>query len=163
VALEKQQEVVAVAHPDRAGAARAIVRPCWDRYRAVHLPDVLGWQAWPELTERKPRPRLYEGAMNASLILADGTTWSGTAFGARGSVAGEVVFNTGMVGYPECLTDPSYAGQILALTYPLVGNYGVPEQETTRLNRFFESERIQVAGLVVSEHSTRASHWNSRN
>jgi len=100
--------------------------------------------------------------MDATLILEDGTTFSGTAFGWPGSVAGEVVFNTGMVGYNECLTDPSYAGQILALTYPLVGNYGVPEVETGRLNRFFESDRVRISGLVVAEHCQAPSHWNAR-
>jgi carbamoyl-phosphate synthase small subunit len=91
------------------------------------------------------------------LQLEDGTVLRGTHFGWRGSVAGEVVFNTGMVGYPECLTDPSYAGQILILTYPLIGNYGVPGPEADCL----ESERIQVAGLVVVEECTAANHWNS--
>ncbi len=84
----------------------------------------------------------------------------GTAFGADTPVAGEVVFNTGMVGYPESLTDPSYAGQILVLTYPLVGNYGVPpyHQDQFGLPAGFESGRIQAAGLVVWEHSERYSH-----
>src|SRR5262245_33833950 len=67
-----------------------------------------------------------------------------------------------MVGYPETFTDPSYAGQIIVLTYPLIGNYGVPEAEAQRLNRAFESEKVQIAGLVVSENCVRASHWNSR-
>lgn len=99
--------------------------------------------------------------MHAVLVLEDGTTWPGLAFGATTSVAGEVVFNTGMVGYPETFTDPSYAGQILVLTYPLIGNYGVPDAEQTRLNRSFESAKIQLSGIVVSEHCARASHWNS--
>jgi carbamoyl-phosphate synthase small subunit len=73
-----------------------------------------------------------------------------------------VVFNTGIVGYPESLTDPSYAGQILVLTYPLVGNYGVPERPTRRLNDLFESDKIQIVALVVSEHCVQASHWNGR-
>ena len=94
------------------------------------------------------------------LRLEDGSVFDGVAFGASGAVAGEVVFNTGMVGYPESLTDPSYAGQILVLTYPLVGNYGVPafERDAFGLPRGFESERIQAAGLVVWEHSERYSH-----
>src|SRR5256886_17169557 len=71
-------------------------------------------------------------------------------FGYSGTTFGEAVFNTGMVGYTESLTDPSYSGQILALTYPLVGNYGVPEA--------FESSKIQVAGLVVSELAAEYSH-----
>ncbi len=94
------------------------------------------------------------------LRLEDGTVLEGLAFGAQHPVAGEVVFNTGMVGYPESLTDPSYAGQILVLTYPLVGNYGVPAATRDRhgLPVGFESERIQAAGLVVWEHSERYSH-----
>ncbi|HEY4513754.1 MAG TPA: glutamine-hydrolyzing carbamoyl-phosphate synthase small subunit [Candidatus Paceibacterota bacterium] len=86
------------------------------------------------------------------LILKDGSQYEGKSFGASVSVAGEVVFNTGMVGYVESLTDPSYSGQILVLTYPLIGNYGVPDK------KYFESKKIQVAGLVVSEYSENYSH-----
>ena len=95
------------------------------------------------------------------LVLEDGSEFEGTAFGAEQSVAGEVVFNTGMVGYPESLTDPSYAGQILILTYPLVGNYGVPPYrlDDAGLPVGFESERIQASGLIVWEHSERYSHY----
>lgn len=91
----------------------------------------------------------------AKLILEDQTVIDGFSFGFSGSAAGEVVFNTGMVGYPEALTDPSYAGQILVLTYPLIGNYGVPKVAT------LESERIRVAGLVVGEHSTAYHHHSA--
>jgi carbamoyl-phosphate synthase small subunit len=75
---------------------------------------------------------------------------------------GEVVFNTGMVGYPEALTDPSYRGQILVLTYPLIGNYGVPDQSLTDeygLPTFFESNSIHISGLIVSSYSWQHSHW----
>jgi carbamoyl-phosphate synthase small subunit len=96
--------------------------------------------------------------MGACLILEDGSVYAGEPFGWRGSAAGEVVFNTGMVGYPECFTDPSYSGQILVLTYPLIGNYGVPADEPVRLKRSFESERIHIAGLVAMEHCAEASH-----
>ncbi len=99
---------------------------------------------------------------NAQLLLEDGSVFEGRAFGFPKSVAGEVVFNTGMVGYPEALTDPSYKGQILVLTYPLIGNYGVPGNHcANNLQLPFESERIQIAGLVVSEVSLRYSHWNA--
>lgn len=99
--------------------------------------------------------------MTAKLILEDGSIFSGKEFGRTESVAGEVVFNTGMVGYPECFTDPSYEGQILILTYPLIGNYGVPaqEQKNSLLELNFESDRIHIAGLVVSEYSKDFSHW----
>lgn len=86
------------------------------------------------------------------LYLKDGTVIEGKSFGAERSVTGEVVFNTGMVGYPESLTDPSYAGQILVLTYPLVGNYGIPDK------KFLESQKIQITGLIVSEYSETYSH-----
>ncbi len=89
------------------------------------------------------------------LILEDGTIFEGTSFGHPGASAGEVVFSTGMVGYPESLTDPSYAGQLLALTYPLVGNYGVPEQ------RFWEDDRMHVSGLIVSDYIDIPSHAQS--
>src|SRR5437879_6415447 len=98
----------------------------------------------------------------ARLVLEDGTTIAGRLHGFPRSVAGEIVFNTGMVGYPESLTDPSYAGQILVLTYPLVGNYGVPEWAAADGGDSFESEKIQATALVVSEHCRADSHWNSR-
>ncbi|MDR2424030.1 MAG: glutamine-hydrolyzing carbamoyl-phosphate synthase small subunit [Prevotellaceae bacterium] len=97
------------------------------------------------------------------LVLEDGTKFTGTAFGNSSSASGEVVFNTAMVGYPESLTDPSYLGQILVATYPLIGNYGVPEDSMSEgLSLFFESEKIQVSGLVVSDYSDEHSHWNSK-
>ncbi|HIH29199.1 MAG TPA: glutamine-hydrolyzing carbamoyl-phosphate synthase small subunit [Thermoplasmata archaeon] len=99
----------------------------------------------------------------AKLILKDGSVFSGYSFGASGSVSGEVVFNTGMVGYPETLTDPSYKGQIITMTYPLIGNYGVPGDERDNgLLRFFESERIQAEGIVISDYSEMFHHWNAK-
>ena len=92
----------------------------------------------------------------ARLVLEDGTAIAGRLHGFPKSVAGEIVFNTGMVGYPEALTDPSYSGQILVLTYPLIGNYGVPARNGSDLS--FESGRIQVAGLIVSELAQGYSH-----
>jgi carbamoyl-phosphate synthase small subunit len=96
------------------------------------------------------------------LLLEDGSVFTGRSFGYPAAVAGEVVFNTGMVGYPEALTDPSYKGQVLALTYPLIGNYGVPEDHSPgSLDATFESRKIQVTGLVVSEATVNYSHWNA--
>ncbi|MFZ1292892.1 MAG: glutamine-hydrolyzing carbamoyl-phosphate synthase small subunit [Pseudomonadales bacterium] len=93
------------------------------------------------------------------LVLEDGTRLAGQGFGARAPVVGEVVFNTGMTGYVEALTDPSYRGQILVLTYPLAGNYGVPSARTPgSLDRPFESDRIQVQGLVVQNYVADYSH-----
>lgn len=97
------------------------------------------------------------------LILEDGSIFHGYSFGSKKAVTGEVVFNTGMVGYPESLTDPSYRGQILALTYPLIGNYGIPENETEdNLSKYFESNRIQVQGLIITDYSEAYSHWNAK-
>jgi carbamoyl-phosphate synthase small subunit len=101
---------------------------------------------------------------DARLILHDGTSVEGYSFGYRKAIAGEVVFNTAMSGYPESLTDPSYQGQILVLTYPLIGNYGVPPMIREHdLLKFYESEKIHVAGLIISEYSFESSHWNAWN
>ncbi|QLL33783.1 hypothetical protein HG536_0F01080 [Torulaspora globosa] len=99
-----------------------------------------------------------------ALELKDGTSLLGYSFGAEKSAAGELVFQTGMVGYPESITDPSYEGQILVITFPLVGNYGVPDRQLADeivegLPRYFESNRIHVAGLVISHYTEQYSHW----
>jgi carbamoyl-phosphate synthase small subunit len=100
--------------------------------------------------------------MQARLVLEDGSSYEGYSFGFVGPSAGEVVFNTGMVGYPESLTDPSYRGQILVLTYPLIGNYGIPDDTIAEgLPTHFESDRIQVSGLIVSDYSKVYSHWSA--
>ena len=101
---------------------------------------------------------------NAKLVLEDGSVFYGFSFASESSVSGEVVFSTGMVGYPESLTDPSYKGQILCLTYPLVGNYGIPSNETDKfgLQKNFESYKIHVQGLVISDYSFDYSHWNAK-
>uniref|UniRef100_A0A8C7HRU6 Carbamoyl-phosphate synthase 1 n=1 Tax=Oncorhynchus kisutch TaxID=8019 RepID=A0A8C7HRU6_ONCKI len=107
---------------------------------------------------------LSSPAQIAHLVLEDGTRMKGFSFGDERSAAGELVFNTGLVGYPEALTDPSYRGQILTLTYPIVGNYGVPntqELDELGLRRNIESDRIQVSGLLVQDYSHEYSHWNS--
>ncbi len=97
------------------------------------------------------------------LVLEDGTEFIGKSFGFNKSVAGEVVFNTSMTGYPENLSDPSYTGQILVATYPLIGNYGVPEEETEDgLLKYFESDRMRISALVISDYSFAYSHWNSK-
>lgn len=97
------------------------------------------------------------------LILEDGSEFSGYSFGAERSVSGEVVFNTAMVGYTESLTDPSYRGQILVLTYPLIGNYGVPgKQQQNDLFSFYESYALHISGLIVSDYTSEYSHWNAQ-
>lgn len=103
-------------------------------------------------------------SLSASLVLEDGTRLKGYSFGHGKSTSGEVVFNTGLTGYPEALTDPSYRGQILTLTYPIVGNYGVPsttERDKYGLLKHVESENIQVSGLLVQDYSHNYSHWNA--
>lgn len=97
------------------------------------------------------------------LLLDDGTVFHGKSFGFEKPVAGEVVFNTAMTGYPESLTDPSYAGQLMTLTYPLVGNYGVPPftLEPDGLATFMESEHIHAEAIIVSDYSENYSHWNA--
>lgn len=98
----------------------------------------------------------------ASLVLENGTVFQGYSFGSDTSISGEVVFNTGMMGYPESLTDPSYKGQILTLTYPLIGNYGIPDKSKENgLLSNFESDRIHVQGLVISDYSEDYFHWNA--
>ncbi|MCW4054643.1 MAG: glutamine-hydrolyzing carbamoyl-phosphate synthase small subunit [Candidatus Bathyarchaeota archaeon] len=108
----------------------------------------------PELNSNKKK--------KAILLFENGTFFVGKGFGARGKTSGEVVFSTSMVGYPEALTDPSYKGQILTLTYPLVGNYGVPPYDlNSGLPLHFESDRIQVQGLVIHELCHNPYHWAS--
>ena len=101
---------------------------------------------------------------DAKLILDDGSVFNGWSFGAEKNTVGEVVFNTAMMGYPESLTDPSYAGQILVTTFPLIGNYGVPDTglDSNGLPLFMESDRIHAKALVVADYSEQYSHWNAK-
>ena len=110
---------------------------------------------------------------DVTLVLSDGTVFKGKSFGYEKNIAGEVVFNTAMMGYPESLTDPSYAGQMMTLTYPLVGNYGVPPftfcgkesmggGEKALLPDFMESDRIYASAIIVADYSEQYSHWNAK-
>ncbi|KAJ1987331.1 Carbamoyl-phosphate synthase [Coemansia spiralis] len=134
----------------------AIIPPCTAAV-ATHGPNC-GAKMPEELAATAHTPTV------ASLILKDGTVLQGHSFGAElKSVSGECVFQTGMVGYPESLTDPSYRGQILVLTYPLIGNYGVPSHDEVDpllndLPAYFESNQIHIAGLVVGQASAEFSH-----
>ncbi len=124
---------------------KSIIRP---------LQQILPWQIDAN------RSIIYGESMD--LILEDGSVFSGKNFGHKGSVAGEVVFNTGMVGYPETMTDPSYTGQILVFTYPLVGNYGIPSQQSIdNLKVYFESGKIHLKGIVITSLTREYSHWNA--
>lgn len=100
---------------------------------------------------------------NVTLILSDGTKFHGQSFGYEQPVAGEVVFNTAMMGYPESLTDPSYAGQLLTMTFPLVGNYGVPPFtiEKSGIPTFMESDKIYASAIIVNDYTEQYSHWNA--
>lgn len=97
------------------------------------------------------------------LHLANGLSFRGIGFGYQGEVTGEIVFSTGMTGYPQSLTDPSFSGQILTFTYPLIGNYGIPKQASFAqgVSANFESERIHTRGVVVGEHASLPSHYQS--
>lgn len=112
--------------------------------------------------DRRNAPRFETPAV---LEFADGTRFEGYSFGAKKSMAGEVVFTTGMVGYPEALTDPSFKGQILNMTFPMIGNYGVPCTKTLDeygLNKYIESDRIHASGMIVQDYSNHYSHWNAK-
>ena len=100
---------------------------------------------------------------NVTLVLSDGTKFHGKSFGYDAPVAGEVVFNTALMGYPEGLTDPSYGGPLVTLTYPLVGNYGVPPFTfgDDQLPTFMESDKIYASAIIVSDYSEEYSHWNA--
>ena len=99
----------------------------------------------------------------AKLTLEDGSVFIGKSFGSENAVAGEVVFYTAMTGYPESLTDPSYTGQILVSTYPMIGNYGVPfDQKENGIHKYYESNKLHITGLIISDYSFEFSHWNAQ-
>ncbi len=99
----------------------------------------------------------------AKLTLEDGTIFMGKSFGSESSAAGEIVFYTAMTGYPESLTDPSYTGQILVSTYPMIGNYGVPfNTEENGIHKYYESNKLHISGLIISDYSFEFSHWNAQ-
>ncbi len=108
--------------------------------------------------------RLLSSNNIGKLVLEDGSEYEGKIFGSKKSISGEVVFSTNMVGYPESMTDPSFCGQIINLTYPLIGNYGVPldNKDDNGIRRFLESNRIWCNGLLIQDYSHIYSHWNSK-
>src|SRR4249920_1760422 len=108
----------------------------------------------PTPDTRRPKPYTQFMSQTAKLALEDGTVFTGTSIGADGEVDGEVCFNTSMTGYQEILTDPSYRGQIVTMTYPQIGNYGVNAEDV-------ESGRPHLAGFVVREHSRSQSNFRS--
>ncbi|TID15154.1 carbamoyl-phosphate synthase arginine-specific small chain [Venturia nashicola] len=112
--------------------------------------------------ENRPRstPVTYD---RATFTIKDGKTYTGKSFGANRNISGEAVFTTSLVGYPESMTDPSYRGQILVFTQPLIGNYGVPSaaRDEHGLLRYFESANIQASGIVVADYAAKHSHWTA--
>ena len=105
---------------------------------------------------------MMQSEKKIKLVLENGLEFQGYSFGYEASTDGEVVFNTAMVGYPESLTDPSYSGQILCLTYPIIGNYGVPaDLMENKISKVYESAKIHVRGLVISYYSRTFSHWDA--
>ncbi|KAM0348999.1 hypothetical protein ACHAPU_003934 [Fusarium lateritium] len=117
-------------------------------------------RAMPHLTARATAPAC---SLPATLTIRDGPVFQGKAFGANANVSGEAVFTTSLVGYPESMTDPSYRGQILVFTQPLIGNYGVPSgvRDEYNLLKYFESPHVQCAGIVVSDVAINYSHWTA--
>jgi carbamoyl-phosphate synthase small subunit len=100
--------------------------------------------------------------VKGKLVLQDGSEFYGKYIGAPIETSGEVVFNTSMVGYPESLTDPSYKGQILVFTYPMIGNYGIPGREKSHdIHKYFESDRAQVRGVIINDYTPDYNHWNA--
>src|SRR4051812_17028521 len=99
----------------------------------------------------------------ATFTIRDGPIFSGKSFGAKSNISGEAVFTTSLVGYPESMTDPSYRGQILVFTQPLIGNYGVPSSDRDEhgLLKYFESPNIQCCGVVVADYAEKYSHWTA--
>ncbi|KAF4987628.1 hypothetical protein FGRMN_10264 [Fusarium graminum] len=117
-------------------------------------------RAMPHLNARATAPAC---SLPATLTIRDGPVFQGKAFGANANVSGEAVFTTSLVGYPESMTDPSYRGQILVFTQPLIGNYGVPSgvRDEYNLLKYFESPHVQCAGIVVSDVAINYSHWTA--
>ncbi|KAJ2958578.1 hypothetical protein NQZ79_g5844 [Umbelopsis isabellina] len=146
--------------------AQAALRPTMFPKNGYSLLAVRGFAAVSDTPVSQPvSPFQYfnKDATPASLRLSSGQVFNGTSFGADKSVFGEAVFTTSVAGYPESMTDPSYTGQILVFTQPLIGNYGVPGETKDEfgLLKYFESDRIQVQGIIVNDYATQYSHWTA--
>ncbi|KAK3339226.1 arginine-specific carbamoyl-phosphate synthetase small subunit mitochondrial precursor [Neurospora tetraspora] len=130
--------------------------------RNLSQPAVTGSKG-RNMPAREPRTTAAATGAEATFTIRDGPVFQGTAFGANSNISGEAVFTTSLVGYPESMTDPSYRGQIIVFTQPLIGNYGVPSNERDEFNllKYFESPHIQCAGIVVSDVATQYSHWTA--
>lgn len=126
--------------------------------------DYLATSLWKSRQSFRRLASTRAGLDRATLTIRDGPVFHGKSFGANANISGEAVFTTGMVGYPESMTDPSYRGQILVFTQPLIGNYGVPSgraRDALNLLKYFESPHIQCKGIVVSNAAMEYSHWTA--
>ncbi|KAL1879779.1 Multifunctional pyrimidine synthesis protein CAD [Diaporthe australafricana] len=154
----------AASKPSAAGAAgmASRLRPMAGqaRYLSKQAYDGSKGRAMPL---HRPRATAPVDNLDATFTIRDGPVFHGSAFGANSNISGEAVFTTSLVGYPESMTDPSYRGQILVFTQPLIGNYGVPSNVRDEFNllKYFESPHIQCAGIVVSDVARRYSHWTA--
>ncbi|KEY70946.1 hypothetical protein S7711_00785 [Stachybotrys chartarum IBT 7711] len=150
-------------------AARPMAKPAMGARRMTSQIRFLSSQ--PLATGSKGRKMPFKAtqatapatSLPATLTIRDGPVFQGEAFGANANISGEAVFTTSLVGYPESMTDPSYRGQILVFTQPLIGNYGVPssERDEFKLLKYFESPHVQCAGVVVSDVAVNYSHWTA--
>lgn len=146
------------ALPSHTGVAASVALPYGEADSVLAASVTTNSPLNDSTPDNSASPNMAASGEAMQLKLQDGTTYQGVGFGAKRSISGELVFQTGMVGYPEAITDPSYRGQILVVTFPLVGNYGVPSRETMDtilkdLPAHFEAAQVHVAGLVVASYS----------
>ncbi|KKA29516.1 hypothetical protein TD95_001574 [Thielaviopsis punctulata] len=130
---------------------------------AVRFSSTQAGSAGRAMPSRAVRSTTSAKSLDATLTIKNGPVFHGKAFGANSNISGEAVFTTSLVGYPESMTDPSYRGQIIVFTQPLIGNYGVPSNERDQFNllKYFESPHIQCAGVVVADVAEQYSHWTA--
>lgn len=155
---------VTAAKPTAIGAFRVTARlsPLASQVRFVSS-HVLDGSKGRKMPVQRSRATAPVNNLDATFTIRDGPVFHGTAFGANSNISGEAVFTTSLVGYPESMTDPSYRGQILVFTQPLIGNYGVPSNARDEFNllKYFESPNIQCAGVVVADVAEKYSHWTA--
>lgn len=142
-----------------AGLPKTSLSKAFARHNATVAPETRIGAAPPHAFKRSTKPSFDR----ATFTIRDGPIFHGKSFGAKTSISGEAVFTTSLVGYPESMTDPSYRGQILVFTQPLIGNYGVPSdaRDEYGLLKYFESPNIQACGIVVADAALKYSHWTA--
>lgn len=162
VPVTPKQGVAIAAGAQRVGGQSKVARNGSQmRAMATHAPTPAGSKG--RKMPVPPTPTEPVAQVPATFTIRNGPVFQGTAFGANKNITGEAVFTTSLVGYPESMTDPSYRGQILVFTQPLIGNYGVPsnERDDWNLLKYFESPHIQCAGIVVADYCIQYSHWTA--